>query len=86
MSVLNKDGNVTYPKLRDVNNCIEGNLYFKYYVRKKKEINQQAKLPTSETRNKEQTKLNPHRRKEVITGGEIDDTVEIRGIMSLNNL
>jgi len=42
-------------------------------LERKKKSNQQAKLPTSETRNKEQTKLNPHRRKE-ITGGEIDDT------------
>ena len=46
MSVLNKDGNVTYPKLRDVNNYIEGNLYFKYYVRKKKKsINKLSFLP-----------------------------------------
>lgn len=57
-----------------INNCIEGNLYFKYYVRKKKEIKSTTKLPTLETRNKEQTKLNPHRRKEIITRGEIDDT------------
>ena len=57
-----------------INNCIEGNLYFKYYVRKKKEIESTTKLPTLETRNKEQTKLNPHRRKEIITRGEIDDT------------
>ena len=57
-----------------INNCIEGNLYFKYYVRKKKEIKSTTKLPTLETRNKEQTKLNPHRRKGIITRGEIDDT------------
>ena len=43
-------------------------------LERKKKSNQQAKLPTLETRNKEQTKLNPHRRKEIITRGEIDDT------------